>query len=855
MHNQEAGRMRLKSGKGIALLLSLMLAVPIFWLTSTTTTVSAAATPTFKKSKVEITGIGNTYTLVINNKVKGSKYKYTTSKKSVAKVSSKGVVTSVGAGTTTISCKITYPTKKTKTITCKVTVRVPASFIEIANGNTNVNNSHVMTVNSTYDFDYTLTPLNSTDKAYWYVGEGDSIVVENSADGIVKAVKPGFATLMVKAVKSASNSNVSSSIEDDAIIIEVREPKADIKSADITSSNNITVVFDSPVDKSTVIDSNGRLTNNIVVGLGKDSKNVTASDYGTLTASLSTDGLTLTITASKAFAGIYTINFTNGIKTTTGIAMGEWSKTLNYVDNTPPIIQTVELDDTGFVNKITFSEAIDVTNFKVSNAQVSSGTAAESSSISIINNKLNYVLSTDKKVLTLNLSGISSSDYNKTFTVILSGIKDLNGNVTPSAYYTTVVRTDSTQKPQAVPISIVRTSYNILTANFSRGIQPQAPGSIQINGGSTYYGVVDPDNNKKVNYTISDADASLIGIINVTISGWSSYNVISTDVSAYTPRSFQVNFTTDSTQPILTTYEFDATTSILKLVFTEKVQLAADTGIIVASVRTLADETLYGTNVNYTKLAATESENIIQLKLTNMTSIGTYTFSIEPGFVTDGFKNKNLQKNVTISNTSGSSTELPGPFQVHQSTTNPNEIYVEFANMIDYASAQNINNYKITGVTITSAIVLKNSKENGATVVLTVADGAIDFTVDRPVIITGVMGYGGSYTAITNFTTNVTLKENKRPQYTGISYTYGTIQLRFSEEIKGSMTVKVTVLNTGEEIPCTVNVSGNNVVINPSYTPSNGTSLRIQILSNSITDTSDNAVMPMTSVLSVGVHN
>jgi hypothetical protein len=119
--------------------------------------------------------------------------------------------------------------------------------------------------------------------------------------------------------------------------------------------------------------------------------------------------------------------------------------------------------------------------------------------------------------------------------------------------------------------------------------------------------------------------------------------------------------------------------------------------------------------------------------------------------------------------------------------------------MIDYASANNVNNYKITGVTISSAYVSKNSKENGATVVLTVPDGAIDYTVDRLVIISGVMGYGGSYSAISSFTTNVTLKENKRPQYSGISYTNGTIQLRFSEEIKGSMTVKLTVLNTGEE--------------------------------------------------------
>ncbi len=843
--------MRLKSRKGIALLLSLMLAVPLFWLTSPTT-VSAAATPTFKKSKVEITGIGDTYTLVINNKVKGSKYKYTTSKKSVAKVSSKGVVTSVGAGTTTISCKITYPSKKTKTITCKVTVRIPATQIDITN-ETTVNGAHVMMVNSTYDFEYALTPLNSTDKAYWYVGKGDSIVVENSADGIVKAVKPGFATLMVKAVKSASSTSAASSIRDDSIIIEVKSPSAAIKSADITSSTDITVVFDSPVDKSTVIDSNGKLTSNIVVGLGKDSKNVTASDYGTLTPTLSADGLTLTITASKAFDGIYTISFTNGIKTTTGVAMEEWYKTLNYVDNTAPIIRTVELDDTGYVNKITFSEAIDITNFKVSNAQISSGSAADPSTLSIISNKLNYVLSTDKKVLTLNLSGISSADYNKSFTVVLSGIKDLNGNVTPSAYYTTVVRTETSPKAQAVPISIVRTAYNVLTATFSRGIQPQMPGTISVNGGSSYTGVVDSDNNKKVNYIISDSDASLLGVINVTIVGWSSYNVLSTDNSAYTPKTFAVNFTSDSTQPSLTTYEFDASTNILKLVFTENVQLAANTGIFVTSLRTLSDETLLGTNINYTKLTTSDPENIVQLKLANMTTPGTYTFNLEAGFVTDGFKNKNLQRTLVISNTNGSSTELPGPFLVHQNTTNRNEIYVEFANMIDYVSAQNVNNYKITGVNISTAQVIKNSKENGATVLLTVPDGAIDYTVERPVRVSGILGYGGSYTAITDYTTSVTLTENKRPQFAGISYVSGTVQLKFTEEIKGSMTVKLTILNTGVEVPCSITVSGINVILTPSYTPPSGTTLRLQIISNSITDANDNPVITMSSVLSVGV--
>ncbi len=841
--------MKLKMSKGIALVLSLMLAVPIIWLTSTSA-VSAAATPKFKNSKVEITDVGDTYTLVINNKVKGSKYKFTSSRKSVATVSSKGVVTSIGAGSTTISCKITYPSKSTKTISCKVTVILPADQIVITN-ETEVNGAHVMKQDATFDFEYALTPVNATDQAYWYVGKGDCITVLDSKTGVVKATKPGKATLMVKAVKSYAAGTVDKSIVNDSIIIEVVGPKAEIKSADITSTTDIVVTFDSPVDKSTVIDANGKLTSNILVSLLPDSKQVLAKDPGVLTPSLSADGMTLTITASKVFDGIYAINFTNGIKTTTGVAMEEWYKQLNYVDNSAPVINAVELDDTGFVNKITFSEAIDITNFKVSNAQVTAGTTADAATISIINNKLNYVLSTNKKVLTLNLSGISTVDYGKAFTVILSGIKDMNGNVTPTAYYTTVVRTETTQKAQAVPISIVRTAYNVLTANFTRGIQ--TPGSITVNNGSSIVGIVDPENNKKVNYTISDSDASLMGVINVTIVNWNSYNVIPTDVSSYTPKTFAVNFTSDSTQPYLTAYEFDAATSTLKLTFTENVQLAANTGILVTSLRTLTDETLSGTNINYTKMTTSDPENIVQLKLSNMTTLGTYTFNLDAGFVTDGFKNKNLQRSLSISNTSGSSTELPAPYMIRQSTTNPNEIYVEFANMIDYVSAQNINNYKITGVTISTAQVTKNAKETGATVVLTVPDGAIDITVDRPVTIKGILGYGGSYTAITNYTTSITLKENKKPQYAGISYASGTVQLRFTEDIKGSMTVKLTVLNTGVEVPCTVTVSGINVIIAPTYTPANGTILRLQILSNNITDANDNPVIPMTSVLPVTV--
>jgi hypothetical protein len=61
------------------------------------------------------------------------------------------------------------------------------------------------------------------------------------------------------------------------------------------------------------------------------------------------------------------------------------------------------------------------------------------------------------------------------------------------------------------------------------------------------------------------------------------------------------------------------------------------------------------------------------------------------------------------------------------------------------------------------------------------------------------------------------------------------------------MTVKVvqTVGSTVSEIPNTVIISGNSAFINLSSVPVNNTWLRIDIVSNSITDLNGNAVQPM----------
>ncbi len=835
--------MRKKWNKTLIMILVLLVSIPMFWNYNTGT--ASAATPKFAKSKVELVGVGKTYQLKISNEVKKSTYKWTSSDKKVVKVSTKGKITAVAGGSTTVKCKITYPDKKTKTLVCTVNVKVPAEDIRITNA-VLVNGTHRITLGSTVDFNVETTPAKSTDTTYWYVDKGDKecISVDDAKQGIVTARKTGTVTLRVKAVATSTAAAAKQSVVEDTVIIEVAAPTATVQSAEIISTKEIKVIFDSPVNSSTVIEAGNKLLSNIKVTLGKNAKGVLAADPGSLTGSLSTDGKTLIITCAKTFDGEYGISFTNKILTSTGVAIKETSRNLSFVDNYPPTLEGVTLDDSGFKAQINFSEPMDFSNLRVSNAALLNGTNASASTLSILNNRLNYVPSEDKKSLMIDLSTIASTDYGKLFSVMLAGTKDMAGNEPVNYTLTAILRVDNTPKPQAVPMYVTRTGYNTLTAYFTRSIS--YPGYLQIKGSYMITGVVDAGDARKVNYTLNDTEAGITGINEVKLSQWNSYNVVATDTSAQTGRSFNVDFTVDRTNPILISYEFDAPTSTLTLIYNKDVVLASVSGVITTTLTTVTDDIRSGTNINYTKLADEADKKTVKLKISNMTSLGTYDFTLGNGFVTDVFKNPSLSRTVRISNSTTSSAALPEPYLIAQSASNLSQISIEFNVKLDKASAENLGNYVIPGVSILSAKLTNNAADSGATVLLTVADGAIDASVERPVRINGVLGYNSSYSAITDFSRNVMLKDNKKPSLMGGAPVFdktarNIIQLNFNEQVTGTLVVKVTTTsNTPYTIGNTVTVSGNTASIILDSTPAQGTGIKIDVVTNSLIDDSGN---------------
>ena len=87
-----------------------------------TTTYAATKAPTISAKKMTLQ-VGSKKTLTVKKAGKNATLKWSSSKKSVATVSKKGVVKAVKAGTANVKCKVVTRSKKHYTLTCKVTVK------------------------------------------------------------------------------------------------------------------------------------------------------------------------------------------------------------------------------------------------------------------------------------------------------------------------------------------------------------------------------------------------------------------------------------------------------------------------------------------------------------------------------------------------------------------------------------------------------------------------------------------------------------------------------------------------------------------------------------------------------------
>ncbi len=167
--------------KSISVLLSLIMVLSASSLApvaipAATGVITAQAATKVKINATKKTLVkGQTYTLKVSGTKK--KVKWSTGKKSVATVNSKGKVTAKAKGTATITAKV-----GSKKYTCKVTVETPKI------------NKTSLTLTETNS--YTLKVSGTKQKVTW--SSSSKSVATVSSEGVVKAKKAGKATITAK---------------------------------------------------------------------------------------------------------------------------------------------------------------------------------------------------------------------------------------------------------------------------------------------------------------------------------------------------------------------------------------------------------------------------------------------------------------------------------------------------------------------------------------------------------------------------------------------------------------------------------------------------------------------------------
>lgn len=159
--------------------------------------VEAQAAPKAKKIVLNVTKktmkVGQTTTLKVK-KVSPSNasksVKYSTSKKSVATVDSKGKIKAKAAGTATIT--VTSKSNSKVKATCKVTVKQPVKKIQISK------NVLAVQKGKTVNIKATVKPKNASNKKLKYKTSNKKIATVNSK-GKVKGIKNGTVTITVTA--------------------------------------------------------------------------------------------------------------------------------------------------------------------------------------------------------------------------------------------------------------------------------------------------------------------------------------------------------------------------------------------------------------------------------------------------------------------------------------------------------------------------------------------------------------------------------------------------------------------------------------------------------------------------------
>ena len=540
--------------------------------------------------------------------------------------------------------------------------------------------------------------------------------------------------------------------------------------------------------------------------------------------------MTLTIAASGSdvFNGKYVVRLSaDAVKTTSGVYFPAYTSPVFTAED------TVRPTFTGLTYKATgeavfsFSEALNASQADIVSSLSVNGPTLETISASDV------TIADDKKSFSIALPSTMTLDANYTFA--FTGLKDYANNIiNPNPVSVTVVKSVRDNVNPTVT-SVTPIDVNKVQVTFSEKIRPFVSGATADNATITVSGgvVVTPayvlDSTGTVATFTTDATTAGVRTVAVTQAKDLAGNGLTASYSKV------VQFSEDNVAPGYVKHEVKTEGSDRYLVISFNEKLSGFNGTVSGSYVD-ADNITRSTSASFFGTPVLSDDAMsVKVPLTANAVAGNYTLNLPTDFVEDASANTNGSAARSISFSLGNVVDTTKPevdlFAQHTAaevgtgllaadslTANNNKVTVKFDRAVTAATALNVANYSIDGISspFTAAIF----KGNAQTVELTLREGAITTNGTRNISIRNVATSTGSVMNVEN--ASYSFVENVRPTVTSARVLSATsIEVTLSEALdaltddgdfevfqNGSTTA---LTETGAEV-----ATGNKVVITVS---------------------------------------
>ncbi|MFT4414453.1 hypothetical protein ACLM5H_11395 [Fredinandcohnia humi] len=520
-----------------------------------------------------------------------------------------------------------------------------------------------------------------------------------------------------------------------------------VTSVSSINGKQLVVKFNKPVSKATVLNDKALHSNITVSRIDAD-----AVDPKALTATLSADGKTLTITATDYFKGRYTVATSEEVKTSTGVKLTKHASVVVVDDKTAPrfISASAVAKESTKDLTVVFDEPVQSTGV-----------------IAYVNGEAATV-ETGSDLNTLTVKSSASIKAGTKVEVSLLNVKDAAGNLTnPNPLVTTVTVVADTVNPVVSSIAVVGegkvnvTFSKEVTNNdaLKEAVSLLDPNGVKV-GPFTFVKV--QSNGKTVEYTAPDFTFGP----NNTFTGTLLVQNTVTDtlgnkmVDKY---SSSVTFSKDTVAPVAQKAEYkDGKLSVTFSEDVAEVLLGAKSGLKIINKNT-------GAEIEVSGSVAVDKDNSNVFVLTQNISAGSYELRLPAAQVKDiskaGNKNAAVILDFTVAAASTSDKNAP-KFTYAASTTNLDITFktvvgapdseqvfaytVQDDSGIDVATVRNLNNYTLNGKALPAGSYITTDYDSSnvkaaLTVKIYVPSSKIDKTNNESIlVVSGVKDASGN---------------------------------------------------------------------------------------------------------------